>query len=180
MRKLLPLCLCLMLSGVLIGCQEDKSSLPQPIALTDDAVGLYCGMILTEHSGPKAQVFEKYNPAPLWFSSVKDAVIYLALQGEAQDAIVTYVHDMARADSWEKPQGDGIWINIRDAYLVIGSQKLGGMRMTEFVPFSLKNKAEEFTREYGGRVARLSQITSEDIELAQMPPSSLLHEKGLE
>ncbi len=156
-------------TGLIVGCQEADDILPEPSALTNESVGNYCGMILTEHSGPKAQVFEKHKSEPLWFSSVKDAILYLSLPGEAQDAVVTYVHDMARADSWEHPQNDGIWINVQQAYFVVGSRKLGGMGMPEFAPFSAEEKAAEFARQYGGRVVRLSQITHDD--LAHMPTS---------
>lgn len=167
MNKLLPLLVSIFLVGALVACEED-TPLPTPLALTNEAIGAYCGMILTEHAGPKAQVFEKHNPDPHWFTSVKDAITYLTLPGEAQDAVVTYVHDMARADSWDRPQDDGIWININQAYFVVGSRMKGGMGMPEFVPFSLIEKAHEFASQHGGRVVRLSEITSEDLEMAHV------------
>ncbi|MBE7635919.1 copper resistance protein CopZ [Sneathiella sp. P13V-1] len=165
MKKLLFCIVSLLMSGILVACDDD-APLPNPLALTHEAIGAYCGMILTEHPGPKAQVFEKNNPEPHWFTSVKDAVMYLTLPGEAQDAIVTYVQDMAVAHSWERPQDDGIWINLKDAYFVVGSRKIGGMGMPEFVPFSIKEKAIDFSKQYGGRVVRLSEITTEDLDLA--------------
>ncbi len=165
MKNLLFCLFLIFLSGSLSACNED-GPLPDPLALTHEAIGAYCGMILTEHPGPKAQVFEKNNPEPHWFTSVKDAVMYLTLPGEAQDAIVTYVQDMAVAQSWEKPEDDGIWIDLHDAYFVVGSRKIGGMGMPEFVPFSIKEKAIEFSRKHGGRVVRLSEITTEDLDLA--------------
>jgi copper chaperone NosL len=169
MKKLLLFCVSLLFIGGHSGCQETDELIPEPAALTNESVGNYCGMILTEHSGPKAQIFEKHKSEPLWFSSVKDAILYLSLPGEAQDAVVTYVQDMAKADSWENPQNDGIWIDVQHAYFVVGSRKLGGMGMPEFAPFSVKESAVAFARQYGGRVIKLAQITHED--LAHMPAS---------
>ncbi|MAZ03400.1 MAG: copper resistance protein CopZ [Sneathiella sp.] len=176
MKKVSLVGFSLFMSLMVAACQEDGRALPKPMALTNQTVGTYCGMLLTEHSGPKAQVFEKHKLTPQWFSSVKDAIIYLTLPGEAQDAVVTYVHDMGEADSWEEPQNEGIWIDIHQAYFVVGSRRLGGMGMPEFVPFSLEEKAAEFAKQHGGRVAKLSQITREDLDLAHMPPVMLTHE----
>lgn len=152
----------------LMGCQENTAALPEPAALTEEAVGVYCGMILTEHAGPKAQVFEKYKKDPHWFTSVRDAINYLTLPGEAQDAVVVYVHDMGRASSWEKPQKDGIWITANEAFFVVGSRKLGGMGMPELVPFGKKEQAEIFAAEHGGRVTQIADITTEDL-IAEAP-----------
>ncbi|WP_169566468.1 nitrous oxide reductase accessory protein NosL [Sneathiella limimaris] len=160
----------------LSACQENLEVLPEPLALTNETVGTYCGMLLAEHSGPKAQVFEKHRSKPQWFSSVKDAITYLTLPGEAQDAVVTYVHDMGKAESWEKPQNVGIWIDIQEAFFVVGSRKPGGMGMPEFVPFSELEPAENFADQYGGRVVRLGEITNEDLDLAHMPPVALTRE----
>ncbi|GLQ05173.1 nitrous oxide reductase accessory protein NosL [Sneathiella chinensis] len=176
MNRFRLLMLSLLLSFSIGACQEDQGVLPEPLALTNEVVGTYCGMLLAEHSGPKAQVFEKHKSNPQWFSSVKDAITYLTLPGEAQDAVITYVHDMARAESWEKPQNEGIWIDIRHAYFVVGSRKLGGMGMPEFVPFGQQEKAEIFADQYGGRVVRLSEITNDDLDLAHMPPVTLTHQ----
>ena len=45
--------------------------------MTDEALGYYCQMYLADHGGPKAQVHEKGQEQPLWFSQVSDAVVYL-------------------------------------------------------------------------------------------------------
>lgn len=168
---------------VLAGCQDNEIAVPAPAALTNDSVGVYCGMILTEHAGPKAQVFEKFRKDPQWFSSVRDAVNYLTLPGEAQDAIAVYVHDMGRAESWEKPQNEGIWILASDAFFVVGSRKLGGMGTPELVPFGEEEQAGNFAIEYGGRVVRIADITSEDL-ISEIPDASNstntnANEKGL-
>lgn len=141
----------------LVGC-KDKVEVPKPMELTRNSDGFYCHMIIVDHPGPKAQVFEKDRKAPLWFSSVRDAVAYMLLPGEAQNVSAFYVHDMGKATSWEKPQSKGIWINASNAVYVIGSSKRGGMGAKETVPFSDRKKAEAFAKKFGGNLVSFAKI----------------------
>lgn len=147
---------------LLAGCGDDTPA-PKPIALTRDAIGEYCNMIVADHPGPKAQVFEKGREKPLWFSSVRDAFAYLTLFGEAQRPIAVYVHDMGRAGDWKKPPSDGAWTKAKSAVYVIGSRKRGGMGARETVPFADRKRADAFVAEHGGRVVAYSDIPREYI-----------------
>lgn len=160
MKAITTIGLCLISLVVLGGCDNDADSVPAPQAMTDAAIGVYCGMILSEHIGPKGQVFEKARADPLWFASVRDAIAYTRLPGEAQDIVAFYVHDMARADSWEKPQADGIWIAAETAYYVLGSNKRGGMGMQETIPFGSIEAARNFSEQHGGQVMKFDEIPS--------------------
>jgi len=153
----------LLVFGMLFGCDETPATPPSPQALTESATGLYCGMILTEHEGPKAQIFEKGRTSPLWFTAVRDALAYTRLPGEAQSIVAFYVHDMGLAMSWEQPQTDGIWMQAQNAFYVIESVKRGGMGMTEVVPFGTKEKADQFTTQYGGRVVDFQNIPTDSL-----------------
>ncbi|TNE42692.1 MAG: copper resistance protein CopZ, partial [Alphaproteobacteria bacterium] len=42
--------ICLVLLGA---CNDEADNAPAPQAIADDAVGHYCGMLLSEHVGPK-------------------------------------------------------------------------------------------------------------------------------
>ena len=61
----LALVLCLAFS--LHGCGGEKPSEPHksPSALTDDAIGHFCGMQVSAHNGPKGQVFLKGQENPI-------------------------------------------------------------------------------------------------------------------
>jgi copper chaperone NosL len=120
-------------------------------------------MIIVDHPGPKAQVFEVGRGEPVWFSSVRDALFYLKLPGEAQRVSAIYVHDMGRASSWEHPQDDGIWIKAAAAIYVIGSSRRGGMGARETVPFGQKSEAEKFARRFGGSVVAFDDIPTDNI-----------------
>ncbi len=148
--------------AVLSGC-GDKAVPPDPVALTREASGHYCQMIVVDHPGPKAQVFEVGRSEPVWFSSVRDALFYLRLPGEAQRVSATYVHDMGKASSWERPQDDGIWIEAAAALYVIGSSRRGGMGARETVPFGEKSEAETFARRFGGSVVAFDDIPTDYI-----------------
>lgn len=145
---------------ILGGCQEEIKT-PDPVALTREADGFYCNMIVIDHPGPKAQIFEKDRARAIWFTSVRDALAYNILPGEAQHVLAIYVHDMGQASSWEHPEKDGIWMNAQEAHYVIGSDKRGGMGAKETIPFSDLDKARNFARQYGGQVVAYGDIPAE-------------------
>jgi len=149
-------------SAVLSGCGEPAQR-PDPLGLTREASGYYCQMTIVDHPGPKAQVFEVGRKEPVWFSSVRDALFYLKLPGEAQRVSAIYVHDMGRASSWERPQDDDIWIEAAAAIYVIGSSRRGGMGARETVPFGRQSDAETFARRYGGKAVAFDDIPTDYI-----------------
>ncbi|MCJ8325383.1 MAG: nitrous oxide reductase accessory protein NosL [Rhizobiales bacterium] len=149
--------LLLIMSLLLSSCGEEMV-LPLPEKMTRDSIGFYCAMIVADHAGPKAQVFEKGKEKSLWFSQVRDAFAYRSMPGEAQNISVIYVHDMGQATSYDKPQVDGIWIEAKTAFYVINSQKRGGMGARETIPFKHRTDAEEFAKIHKGIVVAFSEI----------------------
>ena len=142
----------------LAGCSEEKKvEVPPAATLTASAVGHYCGMNLVEHEGPKGQILLRSRKDPIWFSSARDALSFTMLPEEPRDIAAIYVSDMAKAPSWADP-GAGNWIDARTATFVIGSSRKGGMGADEAVPFSTAEAAQEFARQYGGRLAGFSEM----------------------
>tara|TARA_B100001939_G_scaffold347930_1_gene371395 strand:+ start:9337 stop:9906 length:570 start_codon:yes stop_codon:yes gene_type:complete len=140
----------------LAGCDEQVPP-PPPAALDRTAQGFFCGMIVADHKGPKAQIHLEDRPTPIWFTSVRDAVAYLRMPEGGPRITGVYVHDMARAQSWENP-GDDAWVPAEDAIYVIGSSRRGGMGALETVPFSDRTKAQAFVKEHGGQIVALGDI----------------------
>jgi copper chaperone NosL len=137
------------------GCsKEDARVVPPAHTLTADATGHYCGMLLSEHAGPKGQILLEGHDAPVWFSSVRDTLTFLSLPEEAKNIAAVYVSDMAKAPSWEQPGADN-WVLAGDAFFVIGSDRQGGMGGDEAVPFSTEAAAQAFIKQYHGHVVRL-------------------------
>lgn len=142
---------------LLPACKED-APLPQPVALTVESTGYFCQMDLLGHPGPKAQIHLASFPGlPLFFSQVKDAMVYLRMPEQSDVVTVAYVSDMGAAPSWEDV-GATNWIPADSALYVIGSDAKGGMDAPEFVPFSDPAKAQAFAAQHGGQVVAFDQI----------------------
>lgn len=140
------------------GCgAEEPTEPPAPFALTQSAIGRYCGMNVLEHPGPKGQIILDGVPEPLWFSSARDAVAFTLLPEEPKNIAAIYVSDMARAPDWEEP-GAQNWVEATQAFYVIGSSMRGGMGAQETVPFSTEASARQFAGENGGTVVGFADI----------------------
>ncbi|MFH1553985.1 MAG: copper resistance protein CopZ [Rhizobiales bacterium 17-65-6] len=159
--KLAVLASALAAALLLAACNRDEpASMPAPFALTQEAMGHYCGMNLLEHPGPKGQIILKDIPAPIWFSSVRDAVSFTLLPEEPKDIAAIYVSDMGQAPSWDKPGGEN-WIDARTAFYVIGSALRGGMGAAEAVPFATQEAARQFAGKHGGQVVGFADIPAD-------------------
>lgn len=144
---------------LLAGCNDDAADAvpPPPAHLTSEAMGVFCGMNLLEHPGPKGQIITRSRIDPFWFSSVRDTVAFTLLPEQPRDIRAIYVSDMGRAPDWDNPGADN-WIDARKAFFVIESRKGGGMGAAEAVPFGNRAAADDFVARYGGRVVGFDQI----------------------
>ena len=147
---------------LLAGCLEEEIIRPDPIALTAEAAGHYCQMNILEHPGPKAQIHLAGLSNPLWFSQVRDGIAYIRSPERDGDIAAFYVNDMAAAQSWAAP-GPENWIDAEAAFYVTGSDAVGGMGAPEIAPFATEAAARAFAAVHGGAVARLAEITPEDV-----------------
>ena len=148
-----------LLAPITLGACFDKQTarIPPPQKMTEGSIGHYCGMNLTEHGGPKGQIFAASLIEPVWFSSVRDTIAFTMLPDEPKDILAIYVSDMGKAKSWEQPGADN-WIDARKALFVIGSRAKGGMGGDEAVPFSDRALAEKFAAENGGRIVAFADV----------------------
>ncbi|MGD9479911.1 nitrous oxide reductase accessory protein NosL [Shinella sp. G-2] len=159
-NRLRPVLFVAMLT-LLAACKEEVAQDTAPQDMTPETLGHYCQMNLLEHPGPKAQVFLEGNPAPLFFSQVRDAIAYMRGPEQVAPILAVYVNDMGQTGAtWDKP-GDGNWIPADAAFYVVGSARAGGMGAPETVPFSSRERAEAFTRTEGGRVLALADVTDD-------------------
>ncbi|MGQ3213406.1 MAG: nitrous oxide reductase accessory protein NosL [Shinella sp.] len=156
--RLRPVLLVAMLA-LLSACKEDVAHDTTPQDLTPETLGHYCQMNLLEHPGPKAQIFLEGNPAPLFFSQVRDAIAYMRGPEQVAPILAVYVNDMGNAGAtWDRP-GDGNWITADLAFYVVGSARRGGMGAPETVPFFSREEAAAFAQAEGGHVLALADIT---------------------
>ena len=155
----------MMLALSACGGDESVAPPPPPQAISAEAVGHYCGMMLQDHAGPKGQIFVKGRAEPVWFSSIKQVFAYTLLPEEPKGLAAIYVNDMAAAG----PDGAAdlkAWVDARQAFYVIGSRFIGGMGAEDAMPFSDQTRALAFAQTHGGRVVRFSDVP-EDYVFAQ-------------
>lgn len=143
----------------LAACKQEDAAVeaPRPREVTDAATAQFCGMLLTEHAGPKGQIFIRGLRDPYWFASVRDAFAFTMLQEMPKAISAFYVSDMALAKNWDQPE-PGMWVDAYKAYFVIGSRRRGGMGANEAVPFSVATAARAFAEANGGRVVRFVKM----------------------
>ncbi len=153
----------------LAGCGESDLAAvpPAPLEISDGGAAQFCGMALSEHAGPKGQIFLRDRAKPLWFASVRDAFAFVLLQEMPKNVAVIYVNDMARAHNWDQPE-PGTWIDAKKAIYVIGSRRRSGMNTDEAVPFGSGEAARQFILEFGGR----------SVAFNDMPSSYILNDAG--
>ncbi|CAD7052029.1 copper chaperone [Pseudorhizobium halotolerans] len=150
-------------SLVLLSCsKEEAEAPPPPFALTEDAMGRYCGMNVLEHPGPKGQIILEHTHEAIWFSSARDTLAFTMLPEEPRDIAAIYVSDMGKAPSWEEP-GATNWVDARQAFYVIDSTEVGGMGTAEAVPFAKETDAQAFTKQHGGRIVAFDGVPQDYI-----------------
>ena len=158
MCRIVPLAIVLLL----MACEPEQATVkPPPQEITREAIGHYCNMIVVDHQGPKAQIFLKDRPDPIWFSSVRDAIAFTLLPEEPKNIAAIYVNDMAQA-SWAAPEA-GSWIEAAEAFYVIDSERRGGMGAKEAVPLGARDRAEAFAAAHGGKVVAFDEIPQDYI-----------------
>ncbi|MCO5129169.1 MAG: nitrous oxide reductase accessory protein NosL [Xanthobacteraceae bacterium] len=166
------------LALTLAACNQDQTAAtpPPPATLNSGAMGLFCGMNVLEHPGPKGQIITASRIDPFWFTSVRDTVAFTLMPDQPRDIRAIYVSDMGAAPSWEQP-GATNWIDARKAFFVIESRRQSGMETDEAVPFGNRAAAEAFVADHGGRVVGFEQIPSAYV-LGGEPPAHSEHDPG--
>ncbi|TDB03291.1 nitrous oxide reductase accessory protein NosL [Halomonas marinisediminis] len=159
MKKLI-LPLLLIITLLLSACGESEPEVlaaAQPIEAGDSCH--VCGMLITEHPGPKGEAFMEKQEEPLKFCSTMDLFTFLKQPENETQVSHAYVHDVAAAP-WATPD-DEAFVLASEAVYVVGHDQRGGMGHT-LASFADKADAEAFREEHGGEMASFAEI---DLEL---------------
>ena len=150
-------------AGLLSGC-GDKAAEQTSLAPVEIDRSTSCeldGMLLADYPGPKAQIHYADAERPAFFCDTVELFNTL-LAGEQVRAVrAVYVQDMGKAD-WNEPKGH--WVDARTASYVLGSKREGSMGPT-IASFATRGDAENFAKEYGGRVLGFGDIRLDMVDL---------------
>lgn len=155
-RYVLPL----FLVSVLAACgKPTASAVPQEIT-----AGTSCsldGMTLADFPGPKAQIHYATGEPDYFCDTVEMFSIYLKPEQKKRITGI-FTQDMGKSD-WDAPKGN--WVDAKQAFYVFGSKKTGSMGPT-LAAFAIKQDAEKFANEFGGKVVVFDQVTPEMVDLS--------------
>ncbi|UTV29446.1 nitrous oxide reductase accessory protein NosL [Photobacterium atrarenae] len=137
---------------------EQQAMVRQAAAIEQADECHLCGMIISRFPGPKGESYSKSTESVSKFCSTRDLFSYI-LQPENQRQVKEiYVHDMSKTP-WQKPE-DEYFIDAREAWYVIGSEKKGAMGKT-LASFARQEDANSFMAEFGGKVYQFDEISIE-------------------
>lgn len=167
------------LSGTVAGCLGgDGAPAPDPVEIEADWSCDGCGMVITNHPGPNAEIYyadERPNDHdnPARFCSTWEAFQF---DFEKRDAgwsrEAFYVTDYSSVDyDVYQERGDtlitshtdaGAFIDGRDVTFVVASDAKGAMG-EDLVGFSNDVDAEDFAEQYGGDLVAFADVTRDTI-----------------
>ncbi|WP_440877593.1 nitrous oxide reductase accessory protein NosL [Thalassotalea sp. PLHSN55] len=142
---------------------EQKQMLHQAVKIEAADECHLCGMIISNFSGPKGELFQKgvteeSGKQVKKFCSTRDMFSHYLDPENKRNVTTMLVHDMSKMP-WDAPK-DEFFIDARKAWFVAGSEKTGAMGQT-LASFSKEADAKAFAKEFGGNV-----LSFEEIDLA--------------
>ena len=159
----LALALALAATALAAGCAKPEAGQAStaPVEITAGTSCELDGMLLADYPGPKAQIHYADAERPAFFCDTVELFNTL-LAGEQVRAVrAVYVQDMGKA-GWNEPKGH--WVDARTASYVLGSKRDGSMGPT-IASFATRGDAENFAKEYGGRVLGFGDIRLDMVDL---------------
>ena len=156
----------------LTGCgQSDTATTVVPLTISQNTSCSLDGMLLADYPGPKAQIHYAGQGEPEYFCDTVE-MFHTYLNPEQIRAVKgLFVQDMGRAD-WDEPRDH--WIDAKTAFYVHGSKRHGSMGPT-IASFALEKDAVKFAGEYGGKLYRFAEVTSDMVIL----DGGALHDKSM-
>lgn len=154
---------------VVAGCSEQSTQqqiIHQAVAIESSDECHLCGMLITNFSGPKAELFRKGvteadGNAVKKFCSTRDMFSFYLDPENKRNVTTILVHDMSKAP-WDTPK-DEFFIDARNAWYVVGSSQTGAMGKT-LASFSEKTDADNFATEFGGKVIDFNAVTYQSLQ----------------
>tara|TARA_R110002167_G_scaffold248021_1_gene454005 strand:+ start:16637 stop:17137 length:501 start_codon:yes stop_codon:yes gene_type:complete len=152
-----------------VACSEQSAQqqvIHQAVAIESADECHLCGMLISNFSGPKAELFrqgvtEADGNSVKKFCSTRDMFSFYLDPENKRNVTTILVHDMSKAP-WDAPN-DGYFIDARKAWYVVGSDKIGAMGKT-LASFSAKTDADAFATEFGGSVIDFNAVSYQSLQ----------------
>ncbi|MDW7746253.1 nitrous oxide reductase accessory protein NosL [Halomonas sp.] len=153
-RLILPLLLITALLLAACGESEPEAlAAAQPIEAGDSCH--VCGMLISEHPGPKGEAFMEKQGEALKFCSTMDLFAFLKQPENETQVSHAYVHDIG-VTPWGEPS-DEAFIRAEEAWYVVGHDRRGAMGHT-LASFAVEADAEAFREAHGGELVVFDEI----------------------
>lgn len=154
---------------VAVGCSEQAEQqriIHQAVAIESADECHLCGMLISNFSGPKAELFRNGvtkadGNSVKKFCSTRDMFSFYLDPENNRNVTTMLVHDMSKAP-WDAPN-DGYFIDAQQAWYVVGSNKTGAMGKT-LASFSAKTDADAFATEFGGNVIDFNAVNYQSLQ----------------
>ena len=162
------LCLSIVLVFV-VACSEQSAQqaiIHQAVAIENSDECHLCGMLISNFSGPKAELFRQGvtladGNSVKKFCSTRDMFSFYLDPENKRNVTTILVHDMSKAP-WQAPN-DSYFIDARIAWYVIGSSRTGAMGKT-LASFSARTDADAFASEFGGKVIDFNAVSYQSLQ----------------
>lgn len=162
-QKLSPLWLVFLSATLLFSCsksEEGAQTIHQAVAIESADECHLCGMLISNFSGPKGELYrrgitEADGNSVKKFCSTRDMFSFYLDPENKRNVTSVLVHDMSQSP-WGTPN-DAYFIDARKAWFVADSSKTGAMGET-LASFSKQADAQTFADEFGGTVLSFSQV----------------------
>ena len=142
---------------------EQQDTMYKAVAMESTDECHICGMLITRFGGPKGEVFRKdQGGKALKFCSTKDMFSYYLDPENTRNISQLMVHDMSKMPWGSDSIDDNHLINAKTAWFVAGSSKKGAMGST-LASFSLQKDAQNFAKEFGGKVLSFNEVNQESL-----------------
>jgi copper chaperone NosL len=153
----------LLSASLLFSCsknEEGVQTLHEAVAIESADECHLCGMLISNFSGPKGELFRKGitkadGDSVKKFCSTRDMFSFYLDPENKRNVTTMLVHDMSKSP-WDTPN-DEYFIDAREAWFVADSNKSGAMGKT-LASFSQQSDARAFADEFGGKVISFTQI----------------------
>jgi len=160
------LILTVLLTVVITACSdqsEQQKVIHKAIAMESNDECHLCGMLITHFDGPKGEIFRKEQGNKVMkFCSTRDMFSYYLDPENTRNVSQMLVHDMSKMPWGSDSINDKYFIDAKNAWYVVGSEKTGAMGKT-LASFSSQSDAQAFAQEFGGKTLSFNEVNQDSL-----------------